>query len=426
MIQAVYNHLAQEYINRQPEASLKKVHKRSELRTIYNTIIRISRTTPLYKVNLIPANQGFALGLKEASMNLASCIDELMNSRETSVFHTQKAVSGNENSASVQIAANHPEQFPEAFRLTVDALAGTQINKGIPVPKRRLNPSTGNYTFVAHVEDESYEFQFNIGSDSTNEDNLKKLSEFINRNDIGIHASIEATDEDSLRMVLESKDTGNLGEPIFRLEDVSSENSNKGIVEHYGLNQIVREASNASFTINGESKEAVANSILLNQTVRVDFNGVSEEPFDISYIPDDDQILTSLRRFRKKYNKMIRLANEYTENPQMKDKLIRTLSSGTAPFENELEAAGITFNKEGFMKINESLARHSIEQGEMEKLFSEDGFASGLLRQSQYVTLNPMDYVDKKLITYPNLSKPGFSHPYVTSLYSGMIFNFYC
>ena len=48
-----------------------------------------------------------------------------------------------------------------------------------------------------------------------------------------------------------------------------------------------------------------------------------------------------------------------------------------------------------------------------------------LLRKSDQVALNPMDYVRKTVVAYKN---PGHNYvsPYTTSAYSGMMFNSYC
>ena len=53
------------------------------------------------------------------------------------------------------------------------------------------------------------------------------------------------------------------------------------------------------------------------------------------------------------------------------------------------------------------------------------GFSNRLLRKSRQVSLNPMDYVEKIIVAY---KKPGnnFPNPYVTSAYSGMMFDGYC
>ena len=47
-----------------------------------------------------------------------------------------------------------------------------------------------------------------------------------------------------------------------------------------------------------------------------------------------------------------------------------------------------------------------------------------LLRKSDQVSLNPMDYVEKVMVAYKN---PGHNYitPYVTSSYTGMMFDGY-
>ncbi len=52
-------------------------------------------------------------------------------------------------------------------------------------------------------------------------------------------------------------------------------------------------------------------------------------------------------------------------------------------------------------------------------------FSNMLLRKSNQVSLNPMNYVDKVVVAYKN---PGhnFVSPYTSSAYTGMMFNSYC
>ena len=52
-------------------------------------------------------------------------------------------------------------------------------------------------------------------------------------------------------------------------------------------------------------------------------------------------------------------------------------------------------------------------------------FAKDLYRKSGQVSLNPMQYVDKTIVAYKNPGK-NFATPYITSAYSGMLFNSYC
>ena len=48
-----------------------------------------------------------------------------------------------------------------------------------------------------------------------------------------------------------------------------------------------------------------------------------------------------------------------------------------------------------------------------------------LLQKADDVTLNPMNYVDRRIVAY---KKPGhnFAIPYMTNAYSGMMFDNYC
>ena len=52
-------------------------------------------------------------------------------------------------------------------------------------------------------------------------------------------------------------------------------------------------------------------------------------------------------------------------------------------------------------------------------------FSNLLLRKSSQISLNPMQYVDQTIVAYKN---PGhnFINPYMSSAYSGMLFNGYC
>ena len=52
-------------------------------------------------------------------------------------------------------------------------------------------------------------------------------------------------------------------------------------------------------------------------------------------------------------------------------------------------------------------------------------FSNALLKKSNQVSINPMDYVERKIVAYKN---PGhnFASSYSTSAYTGMMFNSYC
>ena len=52
-------------------------------------------------------------------------------------------------------------------------------------------------------------------------------------------------------------------------------------------------------------------------------------------------------------------------------------------------------------------------------------FANSLMRKTNQISLNPMQYVNKTIVAYKNPGR-NFATPYITSAYSGMMFNSYC
>ena len=65
--------------------------------------------------------------------------------------------------------------------------------------------------------------------------------------------------------------------------------------------------------------------------------------------------------------------------------------------------------------------------GGMKDLFArENGFIARLKDKMDAMAINPMDYLEKTVVLYPNTQKSNFTNPYVTSMYSGLFFNSYC
>lgn len=97
------------------------------------------------------------------------------------------------------------------------------------------------------------------------------------------------------------------------------------------------------------------------------------------------------------------------------------------PFQSDLESCGLTFNDQGYLEMDDYLAEQSAMDGSFQELFGAGSRLScRMLAKMNYVKLDPMEYVDKTLVSYPNTSKPAVGYAYTTSLYSGMLFNYYC
>ena len=92
-----------------------------------------------------------------------------------------------------------------------------------------------------------------------------------------------------------------------------------------------------------------------------------------------------------------------------------------------MESCGISFEEDGHMELDKSLAAQAIEAGDLQVLFQPDSaMTNRMFTKTDQIKINPIEYVDKKVVSYPNFTKPPRGYSYITSLYSGLLFNFYC
>lgn len=422
MIQPVYNYLAASYVPKSPTTS--RTHKPSELKSLYSHMIRLNQKSPLYKINMSTDTQSFALSLKEASMDL----NQVMSDIDTALGYT-KAVSKEPTSAEASIIGDGSQPLPEGFELQVHALATPQVNTGAYVPALNLSkaPKEGSYSFKIEGEDTAYEFQFHIKEHSKNQEVLSKLSDFINKSKIGVKASLLQGADNTVALRLVSEDTGDTGEPVFRVVDTAAPKGTVGLAEFYQLNTISAPATNAVYSINGEEHTGLTNQFTLNRSLHIDLKEPSKEAFSIGYGPDTDRILSHLNRFKDSFNYTMLLAQNFGTKQPTANRVVAELRSIVHSYSSELEAVGISASDNGSLQIDEALASEAVSSHELDALFSkENGPICDLINKTNYITINPMNYVDKVLVTYPNFSKPATGQFYSNPMYSGLLFNYYC
>jgi flagellar hook-associated protein 2 len=130
------------------------------------------------------------------------------------------------------------------------------------------------------------------------------------------------------------------------------------------------------------------------------------------------------------YNDIIRLAKDRTLGDQehyRATKLLGEMKSLEDVYKEELEACGLTAKDDGSLVMDDALAVQAAQDGGIESLFTrENGFIARLLDKAEAIAINPMEYLDKTIVTYPNNEKNAFHNPYITSIYSGLFFSSYC
>ncbi|WP_310601905.1 hypothetical protein [Anaerosporobacter sp.] len=425
MITSTYNYLATNYESQRPIRYTS--HKTSELKKIYNNIVRISKQSPLYLLDISLERQTYALNVKDAAMSLHTLLDNFSNNDDNSIFNEKKAVSSNEKAVSSTIVSSNEPTLPTDFDIQVLRLATPQQNVSNEFRPNTQQLQSGTYQFSIDVEDSTYDFRHTIASGSTHKDTIEQLCKQINNSQIGIHA-FKYTNPDSkqLRMVLESESTGNSGSPIFTLQD-DVYVGGRGIVEYFNLNQINSPSTSAKFQINGKTKESLSNQFTFNKSLTVSLHATTDSPVHISYAPNSDKIVKELETITDSYNHLLSLASNHSSDQRRANKLIYELDSIAYHYANDLESCGITREESGELSLDSFIALQAATDGTIKDLFTNpDKITADLLDQTNQVTINPMDYLDQKICTYPNYGSQHYPNPYITSIYSGMLFNYYC
>lgn len=430
-LNTVYNYYMTTYAPKRTTTQYD-AHKKSELRSIYNSIIKLNKEAPLYILDSSKESRAFAVGLKENARTLRNTIASLGGLEEDEMLGKKAAYSSNENIISAAYVGDATVRDTDpSFNIEVTKLASNQVNLGTFLPsdeKALLMP--GTYSLDITIDDLSYEFQYSVRGSETNRELQERLSRLISNADIGITADILEDENGNSSLLLASISTGLKGDKdyIFHISDGKAD-KHAGTTDYLGLSSIVREPSNAEFLLNGERRSASSNHFTIDKMFEVTLNGISQEEGEtvkVGLKTDLDSLTENVNNLTSGYNSFIQAAAEYLDLHPRSRRLLNEMESISRHYQPELEKLGFSFEKTGQLVFNDDAFKHSLLADEGLTQFSTiKDFTNSILRKTSQITLNPMEYVDKTLVAYKN---PGhnFATPYVTSNYSGMLFNSYC
>ena len=189
-INTVYNHYLTTYA---PKSTSKyDTHKKSELRSIYNSMVKLNKESPLYILDTSRESREYVIGLKENARQLRNTIASLGGLDEEEMLNKKSAYSSNEDIVSATFIGEVPEggNVPP-FHIEVTSLASNQVNLGTFLPsdeKAELAPDA--YSFDITINDLSYEFQYSIHDGETNREVQERLARLITNADVGVNADI--------------------------------------------------------------------------------------------------------------------------------------------------------------------------------------------------------------------------------------------
>ena len=145
----------------------------------------------------------------------------------------------------------------------------------------------------------------------------------------------------------------------------------------------------------------------------------------IGFKTNSDAIVDNVRLLIDAYNNVIRIGHAHEDRPNS-SRLVKELGSIAQDYQNELESFGLRISDEKYIDIDQNLLIDAVSSDEAQEVLSVLGeFKDVLNEKAEDTAINPMQYVNKILISYKNPGR-GFATPYITSIYSGMMLDTYC
>jgi flagellar hook-associated protein 2 len=406
-------------------------HKKSELRAVYNNIVKTNKESPLFKITDTGDAKKTAIDIKERARSIQNVVASFSDdgSGIESVFQKKIAQSSDENVVSAEyIGSNSDVDDAADFDIEVRQLATPQVNMGHYLVSDRSDIRPGSYSFDLTTNLSSYEFQYTVGENDTNRDVQNKLIRLIHSAGIGLNAELVEDDEGRSAVRISSKQTGLGKNEDFLFEILpTADNGSMRAMRTLGIDNVEENARNSSFILNGTERSSYSNTFTVNNAFELTLKGTNEEgdSTTIGFKTNADAIADNVQTLVTAYNNMVQLGHNYYTS-QQSGKLLHDMTSVAKNYYNELEAVGLNIEDNGYISIDRSLLTDAVTAPDAADCFSLlNDFKDSLSDKASSVSIDPMNYVKKILIAYKN---PGhnFATPYITSIYSGMMLDQYC
>lgn len=425
MISSVYSYYLSQYGNK--SNSKYDSHTRTQLKNTYSKVVKINSQTPVYKLDLSTAAQKYAIDLKEHARALENITEDLSDGADGTMTFKKSAVSSNASAVNASYITDFgAASDDESFDINVKQLACSQLNTGNYLQPRSKHIKPGEYSFDLSINDVIYEFQFKVDNSETTNNIQNKIARLINRSNIGLTANIKEDSLGNTAINIESESTGINGTTPVIFSIKSDDANNQPLIDTLGLDRVTQYPANAIFDVDGDERSSMSNSITINKAYDVKLSKVTEEPVTISLKADADSIVESLNELVAGYNNLISVTNDENNNHfQGTEKLQNEIASIARSYKKQLADSGLSLNKDGTISADKEVIINADNKDALSHIYeSLNSFKNSIKEKAENIALNPMDYVNNKIIAYKN-PLMSFPDPYNLSAYTGMMFNGY-
>ncbi len=430
MINSVYNYYAAQYGHR--EYSKYDTHSKAQLKSTFGRLQKINSQTPSYKIDFSDAALKYAIDLKENARELSQIADELSDESTDSITYKRSATSSSPQVINAEYIGDSCVQNYEPLEVTVSQLACPQTNTGNFLQPNSKPFAAGEYSFDLQVQDLTYQFEFGVNATDTVTDTQQKIARLINQADIGLNAQLLTDGLGNSAISITSDATGirGISPTIFHIQSQNSSDasdSNTELVSTLGLDRVTQYPANAVYSVNGTTATSVSNEVTIdNNYVLTFFDTTGKAPVTISMNTDTDAIADSIGELIGGYNNLISVtANDANEHFEGNEKLKKDFAGIAKSYNHLLNENGLSVTDNGTIAVDRDAIISAADNGTLGDIFSGlNAFKQAVQKKAEDISLNPMDYVNNKIIAYKNPLRPT-NDPYNLSAYTGMIFDGY-
>jgi flagellar hook-associated protein 2 len=425
-IDSAYDYYVSTYGNQ--STSRYDSHKKSDLRKVYNHIIKANKESPLYKISNMDSAKRYAIDIKENAKAIQNVVASLSDNYGdfSHSFQKKVAISSDEDTVSVAyIGDGKEENSADNFEIQINRLASPQVNTGHMLRDNALSFIPGSYSFDLTTTTSAYEFQYSVNQGETNQDVLNKLSGLINGSNLGVTAAIVRDGNGSSALSLTSRQTGLAQEENFLFSITpAADPESLTAMNTLGINNVTREAENSEFLLNGTLRSSLSNTFTINKAFELTLKQPSPDgqPATISFKANTDAVADNIQTLAEAFNGILATADRYSQSGSGHgQRLASDMSSVTKNHKEQLESIGLMVAENGSISIDRERLADAIQPERAADTFETlNEFKDLVGAKADNAAINPMRYVDKVIVEYKNPGR-NFAAPYISSIYSGMM-----
>lgn len=403
-------------------------HKKSDLRKVYNSIVKSNKDSPLYKITNLESAKRYAIDIKEKAKSIQNVVASLSDNygEFSDSFQKKVAVSSDPDTVSVDYIGDGTEKNNTSqFEIQINRLASPQVNTGNYLRGNALSFIPGPYSFDLNVGASAYEFQYNVNEGENNEDVVNKLAKLVNNSNLGIDADVLRNDKGEVALSLTSHQTGlsDTETALFTINPSSSTES-MNAMNLLGINNITESSKNSDFLLNGIQQTSLSNTFTVNNAFELTLKKPTPEdtPATIGFKANTDAVADNIQKLVDAYNGILKVAESYMQTGAAQgNRLLSDMSAVSKNRSESLKEIGLIVADNGSISIDKEILAEAITPERTDDTFKRLAeFRDAIGQKADNASVNPMKYVDKVVVEYKN---PGhnFAAPYMSSIYSGMM-----